>query len=166
MRRLGLWGLVPIYLLTIRGLDGIVALLLSNPEPCSDRYYDVLRAWVTGTFVCHLLLGFASRHILLLWLAPGSSVLVAKGAGRRYAMIDGLTVVSLVALTVLLPKAVIYFSAAPLIPVAAAFWLTWAGRRGFGERLEWQHLLFGFEIALVMWIGAIHAGRLTLLCVE
>lgn len=167
MPRRYLWVLLPIYGLSAHGLDGLVALLLSIPDACADLLGDDqpwLRRWMTGTFVAHLLLGLVSRHVLLLWLAPASSLLSPRSRRGGFGLGDGLFVAGLIVLTLLVPNAVIYFSAAPLIPIAAAFGLTWSLRRHLGDRLEWKHLLFGFEVALIMWLGAIHAGSLALRC--
>lgn len=159
-----LWILPPIYALAAFGLDGVVGALVNAPDSCAGLTGWVLGSWMTGTFMAHLVLGFVSRHILLLWLAPGCSMLSPVGVRHAFGRIDGACVAGLIAVTAFIPRFVIYFSAAPLIPVASAFALTWIVRRGLGERLEWKHLLFGFEIALMMWLGAIHAGSLALRC--
>tara|TARA_R110002167_G_scaffold31684_9_gene103889 strand:- start:829 stop:1365 length:537 start_codon:yes stop_codon:yes gene_type:complete len=165
--RLRLVALLCLYALAAYGLDGPAAAVLSIPTDCGillSGGEGHLRQWMTGTFIAHLALGFFSRHLLLWRFEPECSVFRSGRTRPGYGLADGTTVAVLMALTVLVPNAMIYFSAAPLIPLASAFGLTWLLRRRAPGRIEWQHFAYGFEIALVMWVGALHAGGLALRC--
>ena len=165
--RLRLAASIGLYTLTAYGLDGATAVLLDMPTDCPGLAAaggGAMRQWMTWTFVAHLMLGFVSRHLLLLRFAPAHAIFARHTWLSLFAKLDGVLVLALIGLTALVPNAMIYFSAAPLLPLFCAFGLTWMVRRGIGRQFEWQHLALGFEIAVVMWIGAIHAGSIALRC--
>lgn len=168
-RTLRLGGLIALYGAMAVGLAGIPAALLSIPDDCDSLLANgesQLRQWMAATFMTYLLAGYLSRHLLLERHLPSASAFPVRRPMAPFALSDAIVVGSLFLLTLVVPNAVIYFSAAPLLPLACAFGLTWLVRRTEGGRLELLHFLLGIEIALVMWLGGIHAGSLALHCVE